>query len=241
MLNRADEDPGDELDAPIRVFVVDDHGIVRRGIRSYLSIFGDITVIGEAANGREALISLPAMAADDAAPDVVLMDLAMEPMDGVTATRQLRTEFPGIEVVAITSMIDQSRVESALQAGACGYLIKDVAPEQLAVAIRAAHRGDVHRGDVHLGAALARRLMASLEAPAGSARDPFAGLSPREAEILRLIAEGRANKEIARRLTISERTARTHVSNILRKLRLTSRTQAALLAVREGLGDRPAR
>ena len=236
MLNRADEDPGDELDAPIRVFVVDDHGIVRRGIRSYLSIFGDITVIGEAANGREALITLRAMAADDAAPDVVLMDLAMEPMDGVTATRQLRTEFPGIEVVAITSMIDQSRVESALQAGACGYLIKDVAPEQLAVAIRAAHRGDVH-----LDAALSRRLMASLEAPAGSARDPFAGLSPREAEILRLIAEGRANKEIARRLTISERTARTHVSNILRKLRLTSRTQAALLAVREGLGDRPAR
>jgi DNA-binding NarL/FixJ family response regulator len=217
-----------EAEEPIRVFVVDDHGVVRRGIRSYLSIFLDIVVIGEAGDGREALTRLRALAAKDAAPDVVLMDLAMEPVDGVTATRELRTELPGIEIVAITSLIDQSRVESALRAGASGYLIKDAAPEELAVAIRAAHRGEVH-----LDGAIARRLMASLAGPA--APDPFASLSPREREILRLIAEGRANKEIARRLVISERTARTHVSNILRKLGLTSRTQAALLAVREGL------
>ncbi len=226
-----EESPAEEADEPIRVFVVDDHGVVRRGIRSYLSIFPDIVVVGEAANGREALARLRALAAEGAAPDVVLMDLAMEPVDGVTATRELRAELPGVEVVAITSLIDQSRVESALQAGASGYLVKDAAPEELAVAIRAAHRGEVH-----LDAAIARRLMASLAAPAGpAAPDLFAALSPRETEILRLIAEGRANKEIARRLTISERTARTHVSNILRKLGLTSRTQAALLAVREGL------
>jgi DNA-binding NarL/FixJ family response regulator len=225
---------GTEPDAPIRVFVVDDHGVVRRGIRSYLSIFPDITVVGEAANGRQALAMLRAMAAAGDPPDVVLMDLAMEPVDGVTATRQLRADLPSIEVVAITSLIDQSRVESALQAGASGYLVKDAAPEELAVAIRAAYRGEVH-----LDAAVARRLMFSLSAPGGPASDPFAVLSPRETEILRLIAEGRANKEIARRLTISERTARTHVSNILRKLGLTSRTQAALLAVREGLAARP--
>lgn len=226
-----DESLAEEPEAPIRVFVVDDHGVVRRGIRSYLSIFPDIRVVGEAANGREALARLRAMAAEDAAPDVVLMDLAMDPVDGVTATRELRAELPGVEVVAITSLVDQSRVESALQAGASGYLIKDAAPEELAVAIRAAHQGEMH-----LDAAIARRLMASLRTPDDIAPDPFGGLSPRELEILRLIAEGRANKEIARRLTISERTTRTHVSNILRKLGLTSRTQAALLAVREGLG-----
>jgi DNA-binding NarL/FixJ family response regulator len=233
-----DEVPADEPEVPIRVFVVDDHGVVRRGIRSYLAIFPDITVIGEAGNGREALARLRALAAEGAAPDVVLMDLAMAPVDGVTATRELRAELPGIEVVAITSLVDQSRVESALQAGASGYLIKDAAPEELAVAIRAAHRGEIH-----LDAAIARRLMASLHVRVEPARDAFADLSPRELEILRLIAEGRANKEIARRLTISERTARTHVSNILHKLGLTSRTQAALLAVREGLAerDRPAR
>lgn len=231
-----DETAVDEPEAPIRVFVVDDHGVVRRGIRSYLAIFPDIAVVGEAANGRDALAALRAMAAADAAPDVVLMDLAMEPVDGVAATRELRAELPGIEVVAITSLVDQSRVESALQAGASGYLIKDAAPEELAVAIRAAHHGEVH-----LDAAIARRLMASLLTQQDAPPDPFADLSQRELEILRLIAEGRANKEIARRLVISERTARTHVSNILRKLGLTSRTQAALLAVREGLDPWQAR
>ncbi|MBO0802490.1 MAG: response regulator transcription factor [Nocardiopsaceae bacterium] len=228
-----EENEADEPDQPIRVFVVDDHGVVRRGIRSYLAIFGDITVVGEASDGREALSRLRAMAADGDAPDVVLMDLAMEPVDGVTATRELRAELPGTEVVAITSLIDQSRVESALQAGASGYLVKDAAPEELAIAIRAAHRGEMH-----LDAAIARRLTASLRTSRDADPDPFADLSQRELDILRLIAEGRANKEIARQLVISERTARTHVSNILRKLGLTSRTQAALLAVREGLGPR---
>jgi DNA-binding NarL/FixJ family response regulator len=218
------------------VFVVDDHGVVRRGIRSYLAIFDDIEVVGEATDGAEALARLEALAGDGALPHVVLMDLAMEPVDGVSATRTLRATLPEIEVVAVTSLIDQSRVEAALQAGATGYLVKDAAPEELAIAIRAARRGEMH-----LDAGVARRLMASLRTPPEAPPDdPFAALSQREHEILRLIAEGCANKEIARRLVISERTARTHVSNILRKLGLSSRTQAALLAVREGLAAPPA-
>jgi DNA-binding NarL/FixJ family response regulator len=223
----------EQIDDPIRVFIVDDHGLVRRGVRSYLSIFDDIEVVGEAAGGDEALERLRAMNAAGEAPDVVLMDLAMEPVDGVTATRELRASMPEVEVVAVTSLIDQSRVQAALEAGASGYLIKDAAPEELAVAIRAAQRGEVH-----LDGAVARRLMESLSARA-AVPDPFAELSEREVEILRLIAEGQANKEIARSLVISERTARTHVSNILRKLGLSSRTQAALLAVREGLASPP--
>ncbi len=218
-------------DEPIRVFIVDDHGIVRRGVRSYLAIYDDIEVVGEAANGRQALDRLRAMALEGALPDVVLMDLAMEPVDGVEATVEVRATMPEVEVVAVTSMIDQSRVQAALEAGASGYLVKDAAPEELALAIRAAHRGEVH-----LDAAIAGRLLASLRPSAGSSESPFAELTERELEILQLIAAGRANKEIARLLVISERTARTHVSHILRKLGLSSRTQAALLAVKEGLG-----
>jgi DNA-binding NarL/FixJ family response regulator len=219
-----------EANGAIRVFVVDDYGLVRRGIRSYLAIFDDITVVGEAAGGREAVERLCAMAAAGAAPDVVLMDLAMEPVDGVAATRELRATLPEVEVVALTSLVDQSRVQAALEAGASGYLVKDAAPEELALAIRAAHRGEVH-----LDAAVAGRLLESLRAPSTPSADPFAELSEREREILALIAAGHANKEIAGRLMISERTARTHVSHILAKLGLSSRTQAALLAVREGL------
>jgi DNA-binding NarL/FixJ family response regulator len=219
-----------EVDCAIRVFVVDDHGLVRRGICSYLSIFDDITVVGEAADGREAVERLRALAAAGDAPDVVLMDLAMEPLDGVAATRELRATMPDVEVVAITSLIDESRVHAALEAGASGYLVKDAAPEELALAIRAAHRGEMH-----LDASVARRLMESLHVLGRPPSDPFAELSEREREILRLIAAGQANKEIAARLVISERTARTHVSHILSKLGLRSRTQAALLAVREGL------
>ncbi len=224
-----DEISGASIDGPIRVFIVDDHGMVRRGLRAYLSIFDDIEVVGEAANGRNALDQLQGLARAGSPPDVVLMDLAMEPVDGVEATRELRATQPEVEVVAVTSLIDQSRVEAALAAGASGYVVKDAAPDELAAAIRAAHRGEVH-----LDPAIARRLIASLR-PSSPATDPFAALSERELEILRLIADGRANKEIARQLVISERTARTHVSNVLRKLGVSSRTQAALLAVREGL------
>jgi DNA-binding NarL/FixJ family response regulator len=217
------------IEEPIRVFIVDDHGMVRRGLRAYLAIFEDIEVVGEAGNGRDALDQLQVLARAGTAPDVVLMDLAMEPVDGVEATRELRATQPEVEIVAVTSLIDQSRVEAALAAGASGYVVKDAAPDELATAIRAAHQGEVH-----LDPAIARRLIASLR-PAADSTSPFDGLSERELEILRLIADGRANKEIARQLVISERTARTHVSNVLRKLGVSSRTQAALLAVREGL------
>src|SRR3954452_4620726 len=142
----------EEPEETIRVFVVDDHGVVRRGIRSYLAIFDDIEVVGEAGDGAEALAGLRALEAGDALPHVVLMDLAMEPVDGVSATRELRATLPDVEVVAVTSLIDQSRVEAALQAGATGYLVKDAAPEELAVAIRAARHGEMH-----LDAGVARR------------------------------------------------------------------------------------
>lgn len=168
------------------------------------------------------------MAIAGQAPDVVLMDLAMGPVDGVAATRELRVTLPEVEIVAVTSLIDQSRVHAALEAGASGYLIKDAAPAELAIAIRAAHRGEVH-----IDAALARRVMDSLRSSLHATPGPLHELSPRELEIVRLIADGHANKEIARRLSISERTARSHVSSILRKLGRSSRTQAALLAVRE--------
>jgi DNA-binding NarL/FixJ family response regulator len=219
--------PGpDDVEARIRVLVVDDHGLVRRGIRAYLAIFDDLEVVGEASDGAEALKQIRSLAAEGRPPHVVLMDLAMTPVDGVLATQRIRAEMPEVEVVALTSLIDQSRVQAALQAGASGYLVKDAEPEELAVAVRAAYRGEMH-----LDASVARQLMESLRP--GS--DPLAELSEREREILVLIAEGLANKEIARRLVISERTARTHVSHILGKLGVSSRTQAALLAVREGL------
>jgi DNA-binding NarL/FixJ family response regulator len=219
--------PGpDDVEARIRVLVVDDHGLVRRGIRAYLAIFDDLEVVGEASDGAEALQQIRILAGEDRLPHVVLMDLAMAPVDGVLATQRIRAERPEVEVVALTSLIDQSRVQAALQAGASGYLVKDAEPEELAVAVRAAYRGEMH-----LDASVARQLMESLRPRS----DPFAELSEREREILVLIAEGHANKEIARRLVISERTARTHVSHILGKLGVSSRTQAALLAVREGL------
>ena len=224
----------DEPDETIRVFVVDDHGMVRRGMCAYLSIFDDIDVVGEAANGQEALDRLRGLAATGMAPDVVLMDLAMQPIDGVAATRELRSTLPEIEIVAVTSLVDQSRVLAALEAGASGYLVKDAAPEELALAIRAARRGELH-----IDATLARQLMASLSPSPKASPDPFDELSQREVQVLRLVGDGYSNRDIADQLIISERTARTHVSNLLRKLGVTSRTQAALLAVREGLVAQP--
>ena len=213
----------------IRVLVVDDHGMVRRGLRGYLGLFDDIEVVGEARDGEEAITAVERLIAAGMRPQVVLMDLAMTPVDGVSATRTIRSTWDDVEVVAVTSFVEEARVHAALAAGASGYVIKDATPEEIALAIRAAHRGEVH-----LDPAVARRLMSTLQ-PTTAPNDPFAGLSEREREILALVARGRANKEIAHELVISERTARTHVSNILRKLGLASRTQAALLAVREGL------
>jgi DNA-binding NarL/FixJ family response regulator len=216
-------DPSDR----IRVLVVDDQAVVRRGLLAYLAGDPDLDIVGEAEGGAEALDLLGRLDAVGRRPNVVLMDLQMQPVDGVESTRQIRARYGDVEVVALTSFADEERVRGALEAGATGYVLKDAEPEEVAAAVRAARHGDLR-----LGAAVAQTLVESLRAPR---REHPPELTARELEILRLLGEGRANKEIAAELGISERTARTHVSNILRKLDLSSRTQAALWAVREGL------
>lgn len=212
----------------IRLLVVDDHDIVRRGICAYLEMVDDIEVLGEARDGREAIDVLSRGATDGKLPDVILMDLVMPEMDGIAATVAIKEQWPEIEVVALTSFIEEEKIHGALQAGATGYLLKNAEADEIAAAIRAAHRGEMH-----LDPLVARRLAQSLRAPKPQELvDPLTG---REHEILLLVARGSANKQIARQLGINERTARTHVSNILGKLGLTSRTQAALYALREGL------
>jgi DNA-binding NarL/FixJ family response regulator len=214
----------------IRVFLVDDHAVVRRGMRAFLDMLDDIDVLGEAADGQAALDELAVLAAQDDLPDVVLMDLLMPRLDGVAATTEIRRRYPSTEVVALTSFSEAERVHVALAAGAAGYLLKDAEADEVAAAVRAAHRGEIH-----LDPAVARKLTQSLVAPARTAT----ALTPREREILVLVAQGKSNRDIADTLVISERTARTHVSNVLTKLGLASRTQAALWAVREGLVPRP--
>lgn len=218
---------GEEQAAPIRVFLVDDHGVVRRGLRAYLEFVDDVEVVGEAEDGQQALDRLVGLAATAALPDVVLMDVLMPRLDGIAATVAIKARYPELEVVALTSFIEEEKVHAALAAGAAGYLLKDAEADEIAAAVRAAHRGEVH-----LDPAVAARLMRSLRAPQ---QQPAEALTGREREVLALVGRGVANKEIARELGISERTARTHVSNILGKLGLASRTQAALYAAREGL------
>src|SRR5436305_3934776 len=218
--------------AVIRVVVVDDHRIVREGMRAYLNLIDDIEMVGEAADGRGALDALARAKAGSGLPDVVLMDLLMEPMDGIAATAAIKERYAEVEVVAVTSFVAEEKVHAALEAGAAGYLLKDAEADEIAAAIRSAHRGEVH-----LDPAVARQLTASLRR--GPTEDPKDLLTYREREVLLLVARGQANKEIAVELVISERTARTHVSKILSKLSLTSRTQAALWAVREGLAPSP--
>jgi DNA-binding NarL/FixJ family response regulator len=215
-------------DESIGVLVVDDHDVVRRGLLAFLDSEPDIDVVGQAGGGAEALDLLASMQSDRQLPDVVVMDLQMAPVDGIEATRQIRALYHDIEVVALTSFAEEERVHAALEAGASGYLLKDSDADDVAAAVRAAHRGELQLDPV-----IARRLMASLRQGPGD--DPAAQLTSRELEVLRLVAAGKPNKQIAAELSISERTARTHVSSILRKLHLSSRTQAALWAVREGL------
>ena len=178
---------------------------------------------------RQALDRIAALEPAGGLPDVVLMDLLMPGMDGIEATRQLKARWPVIEVIAVTSFLEEAKVRAALQAGAAGYLLKDAQAGQVAAAIRAAAAGQCH-----LDPAAAKLLAASLRAP----RPAADALTAREREVLTLIAEGRTNRQIACQLAVTERTARTHVSNILAKLQLTSRTQAALWAVQEGLAPR---
>jgi DNA-binding NarL/FixJ family response regulator len=212
----------------IGVLVVDDHEVVRRGLLAFLDGEPDIEVLGQARGGMEALQLLASMDAEGRRPDVIVMDLQMAPIDGIESTRQIRALYNDIEVVALTSFAEEERVHAALEAGASGYLLKDSDADDVAAAVRAAHRGELQ-----LDPTVARRLMSSLREGRGD--DPGSELTSRELDVLRLVAAGKPNKRIAAELDISERTARTHVSRILRKLRLSSRTQAALWAVREGL------
>jgi len=213
-------------DDKIRVLVVDDHAVVRRGLLAFLEGESDLEVVGDAEGGPEALDLLARLDAEGMRPDVVLMDLQMRPVDGIESTRMVRARYDDVEVVALTSFGEPERVQRALEAGASGYLLKDADADEVASAIRAAYRGELL-----LDAAVARGLMSTLQVGTRSA----AALTPRELDVVALVGEGRANKEIARQLGIGERTARTHVSNVLHKLGLTSRTQLALWAVGERL------
>jgi DNA-binding NarL/FixJ family response regulator len=208
-----------DVPARIRVLLVDDHEVVRRGLRGFLELQDDIEIVGEAADGAQAITL-----ADQLQPDVVLMDLMMPNVDGVTAIGEIRSRQPETDIVAVTSFIEEHKVTAALEAGASGYLLKDADADDVADAIRAAHAGEV-RLDPQVARVLAERLRARRN------EAPVEPLTARENEVLRLVARGAANKEIAAELSITERTARTHVSNILGKLGLASRTQAALWAV----------
>ena len=203
-----------------RVLITDDHGVVRQGLRMFLSLDPDIQVVGEASNGREALAMVR-----DLEPDVVLMDLLMPIMDGISATKAIRSELPDVEVIALTSVLEDASVTGAVRAGAIGYLLKDTDAEELGRAIKAAAEGRVH-----LAPEAAARLMREVRAP----ENPEA-LTDRETEVLKLLARGKANKQIAGNLYVSEKTVKAHVSSILMKLGVQSRTQAALYAVRTGL------
>jgi len=214
----------------IRVFLVDDHTVVRRGMRAFLDMLPDMQVIGEAADGQAALDELAVLDKADDLPDVVLMDLLMPRLDGVAATHAIKQRHPDVQVVALTSFSEAERIHAALEAGAAGYLLKDAEADELADAIRAARLGEVHLDPV-----VARKLTQLLVAP----ENTTTALTAREREVLVLVAGGRSNQEIADALVISERTARTHVSNVLVKLGLASRTQAALWAIREGLAPAP--
>lgn len=214
--------------APITVFLVDDHAIVRTGLRTYLDTEPGVQVVGEAGDGLEALARIENLARGGGIPDVVLMDMQMPKLDGVETTARVKAAWPQIDVIAVTSFIEEARIRAALEAGATGYLLKDADAGDVVDAIRAAVAGEVR-----LDPAVAAALALSLRTPASSAES----LTPREREVITLVAEGRTNREIGKRLGVAERTARTHVSNILAKLGLASRTQAAMWAVREGLVD----
>ncbi|MEU1874365.1 DNA-binding NarL/FixJ family response regulator [Streptomyces ambofaciens] len=207
----------------IKVLIVDDHQVVRRGLRTFLEIQDDIEVVGEAADGAEGVDR-----AQELKPDVILMDVKMPGMDGVEALRGLRELDNHARVLIVTSFTEQRTVVPALRAGAAGYVYKDVDPDALAGAIRS-----VHAGHILLQPEVAGALLSQEESSPGTGR--AGSLTEREREVLGLIADGRSNREIARALVLSEKTVKTHVSNILMKLDLADRTQAALWAVRHGV------
>jgi NarL family two-component system response regulator LiaR len=214
------------MTSPIRVLIADDHAIVRKGIRALLATEKDIQVIGEVGDGVEAISQAKALK-----PDVILMDLVMPKMDGIEATRQITGQQSGARVLVLTSFAADDKVFPAIKAGALGYLLKDSDPKDLIYSIR-----QVYRGEPSLEPSIARKVLTEISSPAKKplTADP---LTERELDILRLIAQGCSNKDIAEKLVIAEMTVRTHVSNILSKLHLASRTQAALYALKEGLAS----
>ena len=212
----------------IKVLIVDDHQVVRQGLRTFLELHEDIDVVGEAVDGLDAVET-----ARQLAPDVILMDLVMPHLDGIAATRQVKALGGVTKVIALTSFTEDDKVFPAIQAGASSYLLKDVSPDELVEAIRA-----VHRGEARLHPNIARKLMEQvahqdIPKPMSLAKD----LTERELEVIRLVAKGLSNQSIARDLFISEKTVKTHVSNILGKLDLEDRTQLAIYAIKMGLVD----
>ena len=214
--------------ARIRVLIVDDHSVVRMGLKAFFDLLDDIEVVGEAADGSEGVAMARRLQ-----PDVVLMDLLMPNMDGITAIGRIKAELPETEIVTMTSFIEEEKVTAALEAGASGYVLKDAEADEVAQAIRAAFAGEVHL-DPAVARLLAQRIRS--KKPAENLVEP---LTDREKDVLRLLGQGMSNKEIGTQLFITERTARTYVSNILGKLGLASRTQAALWAVEHKLAEAP--
>lgn len=209
---------------PISVMLIDDHRVVRQGLRDFLELQDDIDVVGEASSGEEGV-----KLARELLPEVVLMDLVMPGIDGVETTRRVKAASPSSRVIVLTSFADDDKVFPAIKAGAISYLLKDISPEELAHAIRAAQRNEAV-----LHPEVAAKLMQEFSTPR-TAEAPVEQLTEREMDVLRLIAKGKSNKEIADTLIISEKTVKTHVSNILSKLHLADRTQAAIYALRQRL------
>jgi DNA-binding NarL/FixJ family response regulator len=221
------------VEVSIRILLVDDHAVVLRGLQFFLATQKDFEIVGEAFNGKEAIEKVA-----DFQPDVVLMDMVMPVMNGIEATAYIRQHYPEVKVLVLTSFSEQDYVLPALQAGAAGYLLKDMKPDQIVEAIRGAFSGNIQ-----LHPDVTQKLMAQAVTPAQetvmkpsvSAADPLEQITKREKEVLILIAKGMSNKEIAQVLSIAEKTVKTHVSSILSKLQLADRTQAALFAVKQGL------
>jgi NarL family two-component system response regulator LiaR len=216
---------GEPMGEPITVLIVDDHAVVRQGVRTFLAAQPDIAIAGDVGSGEEAI-----QMAAESAPDVALMDLVMAGMDGVEATRRLKRVSPRTQIIVLTSYHQDEHIFPAIRAGALSYLLKDVLPSDLAQAVRKAASGEAV-----LHPQVAARVVQEVQGAALSPVNPFTDLTSRELEVLRLVAEGLANEAIASRLVISEKTVKCHVSNILGKLHVADRTQAAVYAWREGI------
>jgi len=214
-------------DAKIKVLIVDDHQVVRQGLQIFLDLQEDIQIVGEAGDGQAAV-----ELAKELSPDVILMDLVMPRLDGIAATSRIKALYPGTKLIALTSFTEDDKVFPAIQAGASSYLLKDVSPDALVDAIRAAHHGEAR-----LHPEVMRKLMAQVAAQTSSGKQQWNGpqLTDREQEVIRLVAQGKSNREIAEVLVISEKTAKAHISNILGKLGLDDRTQMAVYAIKHGL------